>query len=106
MVRPIPGAFSEGFNINVLPHVTAIGNICIELQSSDNKKTVVPMRLANNNKSIWRKQNLKIEVEHLLDQQHATCIVSSMKMKTRARKEWEFNDTLNSVVASNNNLVQ
>lgn len=23
----IPGAFSDGFNIKVLPHVTAIGNI-------------------------------------------------------------------------------
>lgn len=29
MVERSPGFFSDGFKINVFPHVTAIGNICI-----------------------------------------------------------------------------
>lgn len=40
----IPGAFSDGFNIKVFPHVTAIGNICRELQS-ESKNNVGTVRL-------------------------------------------------------------
>lgn len=47
MLHPIniPGALSEGFNINVLPHVIAIGNICREFRSSQSKKNVETTRL-------------------------------------------------------------
>lgn len=31
-----PGCFSEGFKINVLPHVTAIGNICKHRKTHQN----------------------------------------------------------------------
>lgn len=45
----IPGAFSEGFNMNVLPHVIAIGNICGEFSSSENMKSVETTRSKNSN---------------------------------------------------------
>lgn len=56
--------------MNVLPHVIAIGNICREFSSSENKKSVETRRLKTVMNDNLKKQNLKTEVEHLPNLHH------------------------------------
>lgn len=70
----IPGAFSEGFNINVLPHVTAIGNICRDVPTSENKESAETIRL-----EIVMIDNLKWII-HLLYLMLNICLIYNIQL--------------------------